>query len=75
MPEATTPPQTSAPAVSQVDWDDLKESLGTSTVAETQQRAYEIAKFVAEVENDKDSELILKTGDKKLALKLNKPSA
>ena len=75
MPEITTPPQTEAPVVSQVDWEDLKKSLGTSTVAETQQRAYEIAKFVADVENDKDSELILKTGDTKLALKLNKPAA
>jgi len=72
MPDAITPPQSNSPAGSPVDWDELKESLGTSSVEETQRRAFEIAKFVADVENDKDSELILKTGDKKMALKLNK---
>ena len=60
------------PAVSSQDWEDLKQSLGTSSVEETQKRAFEIAKFVADVENDKESELILKTGDKKVSLKLNK---
>jgi hypothetical protein len=72
MPETTTPPQTNAPAVSDANWEDLKESLGTTTVAETQQRAYEIAKFVADVENDQDSELILKRGGMQVALQLKK---
>jgi hypothetical protein len=71
MPDAVAP-QNDASAVSSQDWEDLKESLGTTSVEETQKRAFEIAKFVADVENDKDSELILKTGDKKVSLKLNK---
>jgi hypothetical protein len=72
MPDAIASSQTDASAVSSQDWEDLKQSLGTATVEETQKRAFEIAKFVADVENDKDSELILKTGDKKVSLKLNK---
>jgi hypothetical protein len=71
MPDAVAP-QSDASAVSSQDWEDLKQSLGTASVEETQKRAFEIAKFVADVENDKDSELILKTGDKKVSLKLNK---
>ncbi len=72
MTEATPNVQTNVPAVSSQDWEDLKQSLGANSVEETQRRAFEIAKFVADVEKDKDSELILKTGDKKIALKLNK---
>jgi hypothetical protein len=72
MPETTTNPQANAPAVSDANWEELKESLGTSSVAEAQKRAYEIAKFVADVENDKDSELILKRGGMQVALQLKK---
>jgi len=71
MPDATATQTTPSPS-SALDWESLKQSLGTSTVEEAQRRAFEIAKFVADVENDKDSELILNTGGKKLALKLNK---
>jgi hypothetical protein len=72
MPESTVSPSAQTPQGSAPDWESLKESLGTDSVEEAQRRAFEIAKFVADVENDKDSELILKTGDKKVALKLNK---
>ena len=55
-----------------LDWEKLAASLGASSAEEAQKRAYEIAEFVAKIENDKDSELILKTGGKKLSLTLNK---
>jgi hypothetical protein len=74
MPDATAATQvTNAPPSSTVpDWDSLAHSLGTTSAEEAQRRAYEIAKFVADVESDKDSELILKTGGRNLALKLNR---
>jgi len=73
MPESVANSQTAAsPAASSLDWESLKESLGANSVEEAQRRAFEIAKFVVDVEKDKDSELILKTGNKNLALKLNK---
>lgn len=74
MPEAAINTPSGASIASQPDWEELKERLGASSVEETQRRAYEIAKFVADVENDKESELILKTGSRNLALKLNKAS-
>lgn len=55
-----------------LDWNKLAANLGAGSVAEAQRRAYEIAKFVADVENDSESQLILKTGHKQLELKLNK---
>ncbi|HKF48076.1 MAG TPA: hypothetical protein VKB38_12015 [Terracidiphilus sp.] len=55
-----------------VDWDSLSGALGTKNGAEAQKRAFDIAKFVAEVENDADSQLILQTGNKKVELKLNR---
>jgi hypothetical protein len=61
-----------ATANSAPDWETLKRSLGASTAQEAQQRAYDIAKFVADVENDSNSELILKTGNKSVKLNLNR---
>jgi hypothetical protein len=55
-----------------LDWEQLQRDLGTSSIEETQKRAYEIAKFVADVEKDADSELILRQGDKKLLLTLKR---
>ena len=74
MAEATVAAQITPvpPASTGLDWDGLAQSLGTASGEEAQKRAYEIAKFVADVESDKDSELILKTGGRNLALKLNR---
>jgi hypothetical protein len=55
-----------------LDWDALAKKLRIGSAEEAKKRAYEIADFVARVEDDKDSELILKTGGKKLALTLNR---
>jgi len=60
-----------APSSATPDWESLAQSLGATSPEDAQRRAFEIAKFVAEVENDKDSELILKTGRKQVSLNLN----
>jgi hypothetical protein len=74
MAEATTQDNIvpESPVNVQLDWDALAKTLKTSSAAEAQKRAYEIAEFVARVESDSNSELILKTGSKQLALTLNK---
>jgi len=72
MSDSNIAQQESAPAGTQLDWNALASALGTNSVEETQRKAYDIAKFVADVESDKDSELILKTGSQKMALKLNR---
>jgi hypothetical protein len=72
MPESIVVTNTQPSPGSTPDWESLKESLGADSVEDAQRRAFEIAKFVADVENDKDSELILKSGNKNVALKLNK---
>jgi hypothetical protein len=61
-----------SPVDMQIDWNALAKTLKTGSAAEAQKRAYEIAEFVARVESDSNSELILKTGIKQLALTLNK---
>jgi hypothetical protein len=61
-----------APATKTLDWDELAKTLNVSTPAEAQQRAFEIANFVGGVENDQNSELILKKGGMQVALKLKK---
>jgi hypothetical protein len=55
-----------------LDWNKLADSLGAKSEEEAQRRAYEIAEFVAKVENDRDSELVLKRGGKNITLALNK---
>jgi hypothetical protein len=61
------PPANAAP-----NWDELAKTLNVGTPQEAQQRAWEIANFVGGVENDQNSELILKRGDMQVALKLKK---
>lgn len=70
MPEPSTnvAAQPSAPP----DWNALAKVLGAKSPEDAQKRAYEIAKFVADVENDDDSQLILKNGNKSVELKLNR---
>jgi hypothetical protein len=54
------------------DWDALATSLNLESAKEAELRAYEIAKFVVRVKNDKNSKLILKTGGKTVELTLNR---
>ena len=66
--EMATPAQASA----KPDWETLARALNVGSPEEAEQKAFEIADFVARVENDKDSKLILKKGGKSLELTLNK---
>ena len=61
-----------SPSLVKPDWDALAKSLDLDSPEEAQSRAFEIAQFVARVERDKNSKLILKTGSKSLELTLNK---
>jgi len=61
-----------SPTVVKPDWDALAKSLDLDSPEAAQSRAFEIAQFVARVEKDKNSKLILKTGSKSLELTLNK---
>jgi hypothetical protein len=75
MPEANnqqvqTPIQ--SPTVDAPNWEALAKTLGVNTVEEAQQRAWAIADFVGGVENDQNSELILKRGGMQVPLKLKK---
>lgn len=54
-----------------LNWVELAKSLKVGSVEEAKTRAFQIAEFVARVENDSDSKLILKTGSEQLALTLN----
>ena len=72
MPEVEANGVQPTPAQGQLDWSKLAASLGANSVEEAQRRAYDIAKFVADVENDSESQLILKTGRKQMELNLNK---
>jgi hypothetical protein len=63
---------TQAPAVDALNWEDLAKTLGVSTPEEAKKRAWAIADFVGGVENDQNSELILKRGGMQVALKLKK---
>ncbi len=54
------------------DWESLAETLNVGSAEEAEKRAFEIAKFVMRVEQDKNSKLILKTGGKSLELTLNR---
>jgi hypothetical protein len=60
------------PASTTPDWEALAKTLGVSSVEEAQKRAWAIADFVGGVENDQNSELILKRGGMQVALKLKK---
>jgi hypothetical protein len=55
-----------------LDWDALAKSLRIGSAEEAKKRAYEIAAFVARVENDNNSELIWKRDGKKTALTLKR---
>ena len=71
----TTTADTSVPVASastQPDWAALAKTLNIDSVEEAQKRAWEIANFVGGVENDQNSELILKRGGMQVALKLKK---
>jgi hypothetical protein len=72
MPDAEANTVQAAVAPDALDWNKLAASLGVSSAEEARRRAYEIAKFVADVDHDAESQLILKTGRKQLELKLNK---
>jgi hypothetical protein len=74
MAEPTTEEKTApeAPQSATLDWNKLAVILNTGTAAEAQKRAYEIANFVGGVDNDQNSELILKRGGMQVALKLTK---
>ena len=54
------------------DWAALAKTLNISSPEEAQKRAWEIANFVGGVENDQNSELILRRGGMQVALKLTK---
>jgi len=54
------------------DWESLAETLNVGSAEEAEKRAFEIAKFVTRVEQDKNSKLILKTGGKSVELTLNR---
>jgi hypothetical protein len=60
------------PASVTLDWDKLAKALNIGSAEEAKERAYQIAEFVARVENDSNSKLILKTGNEQLALTLNR---
>jgi hypothetical protein len=65
---AVAPP----PANETPNWNALAKTLNVNTPEEAQKRAWEIANFVGGVENDQNSELILKRGGMQVALKLTK---
>jgi hypothetical protein len=62
---------TTAQGINKPDWDALARALKVDTASEAQDRAFEIAKFVARVEDDKSQTLVLKTGGKYIELSLN----
>ena len=61
-----------SPVSAQLDWEALAKTLNIGSAEEAQKRAWEIANFVGGVENDENSELILKRGGMQVALKLKK---
>jgi hypothetical protein len=74
MAETTTQdnPVTTGSASEALNWDELAKALNIGSAEEAKVRAYQIAEFVARVEKDSNSKLILKTGNEQLALTLNR---
>jgi hypothetical protein len=62
----------SCPVSPPLDWEALAKTLNIGSAEEAQKRAWEIANFVGGVENDENSELILKRGGMQVPLKLKK---
>jgi hypothetical protein len=75
MAEAATQ-ENAVPAVptgvTSTDWEKLAQTLNVKTPEEAQKRAWEIANFVGGVDNDQNSELILRRGGMQVAIKLTK---
>jgi hypothetical protein len=56
--------------VNELDWNDLAQELKLKSPEEAMLRAFEIARFVAEVEKDQDQKLMLKERGKYFNLTL-----